>query len=381
MAVIFLYFALFLGVHFLSKQFLDKPSGKAERKHPGAAKLFQMTACFVLLFGFVGFRDITILNDTSHYCSFYNYKAHISSYKEESIFVFHLTDRFEYGFQVLIHFLIKYVSVEPFTIIIFSSLVITIGNLWFFSNHTRDIALMCFYMLIASLFFTQYCIIRQSFAIVLFYMAFHFFEKEELKKYYILVGLAFLFHYSAAFLFLLPTISKIKPNVRNTLIAIATALILAGNIFVLMKVLGLSDHPYYKIFIQKETLALVGLADLAQIIIVLAVCIISFKISKISRVDNVYYWMCVLTLCISLVSTVIYPVARINEFFWPFILLLLVRLLNESKVGLLKAFIVIVFITKLIGVNTFRPEWLHIEPYQFYDFNKQYHNYNLYPQK
>ena len=148
-----------------------------------------------------------------------------------------------------------------------------------------------------------------------------------------------------------------------------------------MKVLGLSDHPYYKIFIQKETLALVGLADLAQIIIVLVVCVISYKISKVSRVDNVYYWMCVLTLCISLVSTVIYPVARINEFFWPFILLLLVRLLNESKVGLLKAFIVIVFITKLIGVNTFRPEWLHIEPYQFYDFNKQYHNYNLYPQK
>ena len=136
MAVIFLYFALFLGVHFLSKQF----------KHPGAAKLFQLIACFVLLFGFFGFRDITILNDTSHYCSFYNYKAHISSYKEESIFVFHLTDRFEYGFQVLVHFLIKYVSVEPFTIIIFSSLVITIGNLWFFSNHTRDIALMCFYI-------------------------------------------------------------------------------------------------------------------------------------------------------------------------------------------------------------------------------------------
>ena len=42
MAVIFLYFALFLGVHFLSKQFLDKPSGRAECKRPGAARLFQL---------------------------------------------------------------------------------------------------------------------------------------------------------------------------------------------------------------------------------------------------------------------------------------------------------------------------------------------------
>ena len=159
MVVIFLYFALFLGVHFLSKQF----------KHPGAAKLFQLIACFVLLFGFFGFRDITILNDTSHYYGFYYQKAHVFNYRNEPITTFHLLDKFEYGFQVLIHFLVKYVSKEPYTIILFSSFVLTIGELWFISKYSHDIAKVCFYMLIAGLFFTHYCIIRQALALILFY--------------------------------------------------------------------------------------------------------------------------------------------------------------------------------------------------------------------
>ena len=45
MVVIFLFFSLFLVVHFISKQF----------KQVGAARLFQLVACFVLLFGFFGF--------------------------------------------------------------------------------------------------------------------------------------------------------------------------------------------------------------------------------------------------------------------------------------------------------------------------------------
>ena len=107
MALILIYFALFLGIHFLAQRF----------EKPGAARLFQMTGCFILLFGFFGFRDITVLNDTPHYYGFYYQKAHILSYQEESIFVFHLLDKFEYGFQVLVHFLVKYVSRTPHTII------------------------------------------------------------------------------------------------------------------------------------------------------------------------------------------------------------------------------------------------------------------------
>lgn len=373
MVVIFLYFSLFLGIHFLAKQF----------KRPGTARLFQLVACFILLFVFFGFRDITILNDTSHYCFFYDKKVHLTHYKEESIFAFHLTDRFEYGFQVLIHILVKYVSKTPFTLIILSSFIITVGNLWFFNKHSHNIALLCFYMLIASLFFTHYCIIRQAFSIIIFYVAYDYWERGKTGKYYLLIACACLFHYSAAFLFLLPTICKLKFNPRNILITVGTAVAIAANIFLLLTMLGLRDHPYYKTFVQKETLALVGLADLAQIILILAICFLAYKNNKSAQIDKRYWWMCILTLSISLVSTVLYPVARINEYFWPFIILLLAKLTegNRGWSNLLRLAFVTIFITKLIGVNTFRPEWLHIEPYKFYDFSKKNHNYNLYPQE
>ena len=193
MAIIFIYFALFLGVHYISKTF----------SNPGKAQLFQLAACFILLFGFFGFRDITVLNDTSHYYGFYYQRTHVARYLNETVFAYHITDKFEYGFQVLCHVLIKYVSKNPYTIIILSSLVITIGELWFFNRHSRHIAKMCFYFLIANLMFMHYCIIRQALAILLFYVAFEQLDKS-IKKYHLLVACACLFHISAVFLFPLP---------------------------------------------------------------------------------------------------------------------------------------------------------------------------------
>ncbi|MBR6843043.1 MAG: EpsG family protein, partial [Prevotella sp.] len=81
MAIIFIYFALFLGVHYISKTF----------SNPGKAQLFQLAACFILLFGFFGFRDITVLNDTSHYYGFYYQRAHVTKYLNETVFAYHIT--------------------------------------------------------------------------------------------------------------------------------------------------------------------------------------------------------------------------------------------------------------------------------------------------
>ena len=383
MAVIFLYFALFLGVHFLSKQF----------KRPGAARLFQQVACFILLFGFFGFRDITILNDTSHYYGFYYQKAHILNYRNEPVTTFHLLDSFEYGFQVLIHILIKYVSKEPYTIILFSSFVLTIGELWFINKYTHDIAKVCFYMLIAGMFFTHYCIIRQALALIFFYMAFVCFEKGKILKYYLLTLCACLFHLSAIFLLFLPIIIKIKPTKLNAFIAIGLSLLFTIAIFEILALLGLREHPYYQAAIQKDALSLVGLADCALMIFVLSVCIFIRKRSNAPAPSSTFFWIGIIGFCISLVALVIYPIARINEYLWPLILIHLLRYIDpnamkmpytqrvEGTRNLIRFLVVAVFLIKLIGINTFRPEWLHIEPYQFYDFSKKDHTYNLYPLK
>ena len=53
----------------------------------------------------------------------------------------------------------------------------------------------------------------------------------------------------------------------------------------------------------------------------------------------------------------------------------------EGTRKILRLIVIFVFVTKLVGINTFRPEWLHIDSYQFYDFSKKDHTYNIYPQK
>ena len=383
MGIIFLYFALFLGVHFLSKQF----------KRPGAARLFQLIACFILLFGFFGFRDITVLNDTSHYYGYYFQKSHILSFRNEPVTTYHLLDSFEYGFQVFVRFLVKYVSRNPYTIILVSSFVITIGELWLIDRHAKDIALVCFYMLTAGLFFMHYCIIRQAFALFFFYFAFDYLEKGKIGKYCLLVGCASLFHTSAIFLFLLPIIIRFSPSGRNACIAIGVSLILAVFIFEILSLIGLRDHPYYKAAIQKESLSLVGLADCAFMIFVLSVCLFARKKSKAPKPDNIFFWICTMGLCICLIAPVIYPIARVNEYLWPFIMIHLLRYIEprsmrkpytnklEGTRNFLRMIVIFVFVAKLVGINTFRPEWLHIDSYQFYDFTKQNHTYNIYPQK
>ena len=96
MAIIFLYFLLFIVVSFASRVFIN----------PGARKLFQLVLCFILLFGFFGFRDISILNDTSTYYGYYYRNAQYMSYRNGSIFTFNIMERFEWGYQVLAHFLV-----------------------------------------------------------------------------------------------------------------------------------------------------------------------------------------------------------------------------------------------------------------------------------
>ncbi len=381
MAVIFLYFTLFIVIHLIAKLF------KSEQ----ASRQFQLAACFLFLFVFYGFRDLPVLNDTSHYYGFYFQHAHILSYKEESIFTYHLTDKFEWGFQVLVHFLIKYVSETPYTIIILSSLGITIGELWLLSKYSRDIALMCFFFQVAGIFFMHYCIIRQAIAIILFYVAFHALEQGKQRKYYLLVVIAFLFHSSALFLFFVPSIFKIKPTIRNSAIALGISMAVAASIFELLSLLGLRDHPYYQAMIQKGALSTVGMIDFAYLSCILFVCFFIQYHSPQREIDGRHYWMCVLALCVSIVSIVFYPVARFNEYFWPFILFQLIRYISPSTMGLqavtslpatrrlLKVVVVVIMASKIIGINTFRPEWLHIVPYHFYDFTKEHHTYNIYP--
>ena len=402
MFLIFLYFALFIVVSFASRVFVN----------PGARKLFQLVLCFILLFGIFGFRDISVLNDTSTYYGFYYRNSLYTSYRNDSIFTFNILERFEWGYQVLAHFLVKYVSTNPYTIIIISSLIVTIGDLWFISKHSRDVAMVCFFFLLSNIFFMHYCIIRQSFALIIFYGAFGYLERGKTLRYCLLILVASLFHSSAYILLLLPLLMKLRVNKRNVIIILVSSAIIGLLIFKILSLLGMHDNPYYKFAIQRESISLVGLIELGIMAAVLTIMLWVHKLSGTRHIDKPLFWICVLAMSVCIIAPTFYGIARVNEFLWPFIMVQLLRYITPAymkpspaettgdiattdiivdgdkphrrgrlaqKVGVMV--IVAIFAGKMIGVNAFRPEWMHVVPYQFYDFGKRYHYYNLYPQE
>ena len=243
MAIIFLYFALFLGVHLLAKRFLKR----------GAARLFQLVACFVLLFGFFGFRNITVLNDTPHYYGAYYQLTHLKNYVESSIFTYRILLSFEYGYQVLQHTLIKYVSKEPFTIIIFSSLIISWGNVKFISRQTRHIALALLMVLLSGVLFDQYCLIRQSFALMFFYAAYPYLQQERWKPYVALIVCAAFFHLSALVLLILPLVQRIPICKRNVAFVLGIAVLISITVYEIFNLLGLGDTKYFLMNMKRDT--------------------------------------------------------------------------------------------------------------------------------
>jgi ABC-type transport system involved in multi-copper enzyme maturation permease subunit len=194
-------------------------------------------------------------------------------------------------------------------------------------------------------------------------------------------------------LLVFPIVIRIKPSKRNAVIAIGSTLLLAVFLFEILSLLGLRDHPYYQNAVQKGALSMIGLVDLLFMCIFLALCLWAKKFNQVASMSPIYFWVFLTAFCICLLAPVIYPISRINEYLWPFMIFQLLRYIDPAAMrqpcgqpdnkanSLLRIMVITLFAIKLIGINTIRPEWLHVDDYQFYDFSKTHHTYNLYPQE
>ena len=385
MAVIFLYFSLFLGVHFLSKQF----------KRPGAARLFQLITCFILLFGFFGFRDITVLNDTPHYYGAYYKLTRIRSYLDSSIFMYNMMQSFEYGYQVMQHTLIKYISEEPFTIIIVSSFIISWGNISFISRQTKHIALALTMLLMSGVLFDQYCLIRQSLALMIFYKAVDELQHERVKRYVLLVLLAALFHASALVLLILPIMTRIKISKRNVLIVFGFAAIGALIVYQVFDLLGLSETKYFVMNMKRNTFPLAAILDGLLMLLLIGCCVVLYRQMGMKTIDKTIFWMGVFGLCVCIITPSFLSFFRLNIYIWPFIYMTFFEFTDTTNnltytgvqhqcIALRQQMLVtmlMILAVRMAIILTFRNEWYNLIPYSFYDFSDHFHNFNMYWEK
>lgn len=386
MLIVLAYFLLFLVVWRFS---MNQPYKQSRNT--------QMILCFIMLFVFFGFRDLPILNDTGHYYGHYlETLSDINGLKH--IFKYDPNERFEYGFQVLERILIKYVSENPYTIIIFSAFVITICNILFFKKYTQRIALALF------LFFInvpQYSAIRQSFAVMFFYLAFEYLLEKKYIKYFILAAVAYLFHKSALVIFIFPLLCMLKVNKRNIIIVMLGTIAVAYMIYPILQMLNMGDTFYYETSLERETLPIAQSIIALQNIIMALSCYIVWKRISFVPIPQPIVWASVMSISISMIAVPFGIIARYGMFFNPYLLVMFLFFIEHSSgfttststnysatmegeyYGLsrqawkLLIFFIILNIAKFMVVNTYKNEWSHLIPYTFFDFAPGIHNFNF----
>ena len=352
----------------------------------------QLVACFVLLFGFFGFRNITVLNDTPHYYGAYYQLTHLKNYVESSIFTYRILLSFEYGYQVFQHTLIKYVSKEPFTIIIVSSLIISWGNIRFISRQTRHIALALLMMLLSGVLFDQYCLIRQSFALMFFYAALPYLKQERWKPYAALVGCAAFFHLSALVLLILPFLQRIRICKRNVAIILTIALLISVTVYELFNLAGLGETKYFLMNIKRNTFPIGAVLDGTLMLALLLTCLWLYKKMGMTSYDKTTFWIGISGLCVCIITPSFLSFFRLNIFIWPIIYLTFFRFVDADdpmtdygaqqqcqplrRQIMLTALVVLA--VRMAMILIFRNEWYHLVPYSFYDFSDRFHGFNMY---
>jgi len=383
MALILIYFALFLGIHLLSKYF----------KRPGASKLFQVGSCFVLLFIFFGFRDITVLNDTPHYYGAYYQLTRIRSYLESSIFTFRLMLNYEYGFQVFQHFLAKYISKEPFTIIIVSSFIISWGNVKFISKQTKHIALALFMLLISGILFDQYCLIRQSIALMFFYAAYPFLQQERIKPYVGLIILGAFFHMSILVLLILPLMQRIPITKKHVITVLVIAGIISLLVYEMFRLIGLSEWKYFVMNMKRDTFPVAAVLDGSMMLALILCSKYIYHKTGMQQFDKTIFWTAIFGLCVCIITPSFLSFFRLNIFIWPFIYITFFRYTtgNAEEMGMQKPCTalrhqillaaLVLLLARIIIILIFRNEWYHLIPYSFYDFSDRFHNFDMYWEK
>lgn len=352
---------------------------------------------FLLLFIFFGFRDLPILNDTGHYYGHY-YEVLSDSKGLNNIFKYDPYERFEYGYQVLERLLINYVSKDPYTIIMFSSFVFTLCNIFLFKKYSQRIALALFLFFIN---IPQYSAIRESFAVMVFYLAFEQLLKKKFLRYIALSFLAYSFHRSAIILFAFPLLCLLNVNKRNISFVLIGTLVVGYMIFPILQMLNMTDSIYYETAMEREALPL-GQAIIAMLNIIMAVsCYLVWKRAPHISLPKPFIWAAIMTVSISIIAIPFGIISRYGAYFSPYLLLMFMYHIEHSQGEVLITsngysatlesgyhnitpqawrilmFFILLNIAKFIVIATFKNEWSHLIPYSFFDFAPGIHNFNF----
>lgn len=141
------------------------------------------------------------------------------------------------------------------------AIIVNLSISYFIRTHTRYIfiGLLFYYGLL--FFELNFGVLRQALSLAIFLYSLKYFYSSKWKKYYLMMIMAFLFHDSSLFLFILPLISKIKMSGKYVLLYIlgcAAIIFFASKILDLIATytVGLDTFSRYNHYIKNDEVAI-----------------------------------------------------------------------------------------------------------------------------
>ncbi len=361
MILISLYYLLFFIIFWSTRN--NPYSKKAIRPH--------LFLAFILLFIFLGFRDLAVLNDTPHYYA--PVRDKMSMGNSLGWFDISLISRIEPGYQIFENIIAKVFS-NPYWIIIITSFLITLANIKFFKIN-RDGLFLCLFLMLNFQLENQYSAIRQGLATIIFYYGFTQYLKGNWKVFVGAVLLATTFHITAIMMLLLLPLSKLTFNKKTIILFILAFFIIAK--YLIEPIVGIfsTDNQYLSVNEERESLPI---ASLVFSLLNLWLFYLSRKISAKYHieVDNKQWMSSAMCLLISFMDFVFPIIGRVSMYLFPILVLTFVQVImavperRYRDKTILSVFFV--FFLWFITYNLVRPDWYNLYPYSFMNIDNIY---------
>jgi hypothetical protein len=368
MLLVVLYYLLFYLLFIYFRQF------KSDRR----SIVTQMIIAFLLLIVFFGFRDLSVLNDTSHYYSPLRDKMmHASSL---GWFEINPYARFERGYQIFENFHAKLFT-NPYSIIFTSSLIITIGNICFFRKLNGNYLFLSLFLMLNFQLLNQYSTVRQGIATVIIYYGILKLIQGSWKVFIISTLLASTFHVTSSILLVLLPCKYLDIRIGKKTIIFSVVFFFGFITFLLPHFIDFfsTDDSYVNTNSARESFPL---ASLVLVLMNVYLLYSSYRLNKISRIqiDKMYWVLGLICVFVSCVDISFQIVGRVAMYFFPFLVALYVHCVRMSNNVLKRKSLWLtftLFFLWFVTYNLYKPEWYHLYPYTFMDFTKIFHGYEV----
>lgn len=258
---------------------------------------------------------------------------------------------------LLLSSIAKTVDKEFYVLQLMHALIVNSIIFLFIKSNTKYIFTAILLYCIAVYPFFNFEILRESLAVCMFLLSIKYYKENRWAGYYFYVSLAFLFHFSAFFLFFLPLVRHAKYKIFLISFVFIVSIFANSTIpFLLQSTSGLPSI-FSSAFVYAEyNYSIFGLASL--FVLYVAYPAVVFYVSRHMNIDSpVLRNLVVTAIWIGAVTPLYFILYRLLNYFTIIVIILVSEVINNisrlKAPSALKAFSVLILFVSLFSIYTF----------------------------